>query len=38
MNRIPPGVLRLGSNTISIRRFRNDSFQVGWAVVHWREG
>jgi hypothetical protein len=38
MNRIPASTLRLGSNTIAIRRFGNDAFEVGWAVVHWREG
>ena len=36
---IPPGILRSGTNTISIRRnpSTNDNFMVSWVVVNWRE-
>jgi hypothetical protein len=37
MNHIPPGVLRRNDNEITIKRFGNDEFRVGWVVVHWRE-
>lgn len=37
MNRIPPGILKLGANTITIVRHGNDDFRVGWVVVNWRE-
>lgn len=37
--RIPPGVLKLGDNTIRIDRNPNagDNFRVAWVVVNWRE-
>jgi hypothetical protein len=37
MNHIPPNVLHSGQNTIGIRRFGNDTFEVRWVVVHTGE-
>ncbi len=37
MDRIQPGVLHTGTNSLTITRGSNDDFTVKDAVVHWRE-
>lgn len=37
MDRIQPGVLKAGINTITIVRTFDDDFHVKDIVVHWRE-
>ena len=37
MDRIQPGVLKAGMNTLTIVRTFNDDFHVKDIVVHWRE-
>jgi len=37
MDRIDPGVLQAGGNSIRITRSGNDDFAVRDVVVHWRE-
>ena len=37
MARIPPNSLWSGMNTITIRRVKNDNFEIGNVVVNWQE-
>jgi hypothetical protein len=37
MDRIQPGVLKPGTNTLQIVRSANDNFVIRDVVVHWRE-